>query len=791
MFNLKRFQIAIVLTLLCLPLHKSFAQCNGLVLTPDSFNVPGTGAAQTITATDQGQRCIWFAQVNGPNWVHGLKQNGGTAATPGTGQVSFIVDANPDFVSRNNAINVVPTNGGPVTTALIFQSPATGDFSIPASPGSQSVLPSVSATYTLSINRSGGFGGSVLLSASGQPNGSNITFSPNPATSSSTMTVTTSSGTPTGNFTITIQGQNGNVSKTTTVALQVVDFSLRSCASGLIGQPGGSPSCVLNVNPINGFSGAVTLTASGQPNGANITFNPNPTTGSSTMTVALSGSVAAGTYPITITGTNGTVSRTTMVNLSVVDFTVSARPANSSIAPGGTTSYQITINPMNGFSGTVTLSASGQPSGSNPPTFSPNPATSTSTMTVTSSGGANLGGYPLTITGQNGPTNHTTSATLNVNGPPVAMRFVPVTPCRIADTRNPAGPFGGPSLSGGTFREFDIPNSGCGIPGTATAYSLNITAVPKGGLGFLAAVPCGQQQPLTSNLNSDGRVKAVAAIVPAGTNGGVCLFPTQDTDVILDISGYFVPPTTNPNGLAFYPITPCRVVDTRNATSPLGGPALAGQTTRTFPLLSGACNVPPSAQAYSLNLTALPTNGLGFLTAWAAGQPQPTPSILNAPAGATAANAAIVTAGSNGGISVFTTHDTNLIIDINGYFAPPAPGGLSLFTLTPCRALDTRIPAGSPPLNGMLTLDVTGSGCGASSSSQAYVVNATVIPPGLLGFLELWANGTPAPGTSTLNAFDGAVTSNMAIVSTTNGSINALTSAPSHLVLDVLGYFAP
>jgi hypothetical protein len=474
------------------------------------------------------------------------------------------------------------------------------------------------------------------------------------------------------------------------------------------------------------------------------------------------------------------------------DFSLSATLANSSITPGGTTSYQVTINPNNGFSSPVRLSATGQPNGSNPPTFIPNPATSSSAMTVTASGSANLGGYRLIITGQSGSAIHTTSATLNVNGPPVAMRYVPVVPCRLADTRNPSGPFGGPFLSGSTFREFDIPNSSCSIPSTSTAYALNITAIPKSGLGFLAAIPCGQQQPLTSNLNSfDGRVKAVAAIVPAGTNGGVCLFPTQDTDVILDINGYFVPPTASPNGLAFYPITPCRIVDTRNPAGPLGGPALVGQATRTFPLLSSTCNVPSSVQAYSLNFTALPSNGLGFLTAWAAGQPQPALSILNAPFGATAANAAIVTAGVNGGISVFTTHDTNLIIDINGYFAPPAPGGLSLFTLTPCRALDTRNPAGSPPLNGTLTLDVTGSGCGAPASAQAYVVSATVIPPGLLGFLELWSNGAPAPGTSTLNAFDGIVTSNMAIVSTTNGSVNAFTSAPSHLVLDVLGYFAP
>src|SRR5437763_16780766 len=110
------------------------------------------------------------------------------------------------------------------------------------------------------------------------------------------------------------------------------------------------------------------------------------------------------------------------------------------------------------------------------------------------------------------------------SGTLTGLSFVPVTPCRIADTRNPAGPFGGPFLQGNaTARAFAIPSSACGIPNTAQAYSLNMTVVPRGPLGFLTAFPCGQPQPLASNLNSiDGRTKAVAAILPAGTNGAAC-----------------------------------------------------------------------------------------------------------------------------------------------------------------------------------------------------------------------------------------------------------------------------
>jgi hypothetical protein len=113
------------------------------------------------------------------------------------------------------------------------------------------------------------------------------------------------------------------------------------------------------------------------------------------------------------------------------------------------------------------------------------------------------------------------------------LSFVPVTPCRIADTRNPAGPFGGPFLHGNVAaRAIAIPSSACSIPNTAQAYSLNMTVVPHGPLGFLTAFPCGQPQPLASNLNSiDGRTQAVAANRPAGTNGAACFFASNDTEL--------------------------------------------------------------------------------------------------------------------------------------------------------------------------------------------------------------------------------------------------------------------
>jgi hypothetical protein len=371
------------------------------------------------------------------------------------------------------------------------------------------------------------------------------------------------------------------------------------------------------------------------------------------------------------------------------------------------------------------------------------------------------------------------------------LRFVPVTPCRVADTHNPNGPFGGPFLAAQATRGFAVPSSSCGIPSTAQAYSVNVTVVPHTTLGFLTMFPCGQPLPLASTLNSvDGRVKAAAAIVPAGTSSSICAFATEDTELIIDINGYFVS-ATNAAALAFYTLPPCRLVDTRTPAGALGGPSLTGNTSRTFPLLSGPCNVPNTAQVYSLNFTVVPKGPLGFLTTWAAGQTQPPVSTLNANTGVVTSNAAIVSAGTSGGVSVFATNDTDLIIDINGYFAPPAAGGLSLTTLTPCRALDTRNPSGAPPFSGTLNANIATSGCGVPASAQAVVLNATVVPSVPLGFLTLWPQGTTQPVVSTLNAVDGKVTSNLAVVPLANGSMSAFALNSTYLIVDVSGYFVP
>jgi uncharacterized repeat protein (TIGR03803 family) len=369
------------------------------------------------------------------------------------------------------------------------------------------------------------------------------------------------------------------------------------------------------------------------------------------------------------------------------------------------------------------------------------------------------------------------------------IQLTPVTPCRLIDTRQTGGP-----IQAGTSRSFTVPQlGGCDIPTTAAAYSLNVTVAPHGALGYLTIWPTGEAQPVVSTMNSpDGRIKANAAIVPAGSQGAVSVYVSNTTDVILDIDGYFTTPGSQT--YQFYPLTPCRLVDTRGADGNLGGPRLAAQARRTFSLLESTTCIPTGLNplAYSLNFTVIPNPSgqqLGYLSVWPAGDPQPVVSTLNNPTATDVANAAIVPAGANGDIEVYAYNTTDLLIDINGYFAAPGTGGLSLYPVAPCRVLDTRQSGGS--FRGKKTVTVEGSACAPPSNAAAYIFNATVVPPGSMLYLTLWPDGEQQAGVSTLNAEDGFITSNMAIVPTTNGSIDAYAAALTQLILDISGFFAP
>ncbi|MBI4908653.1 MAG: hypothetical protein HY820_33850, partial [Acidobacteria bacterium] len=430
----------------------------------------------------------------------------------------------------------------------------------------------------------------------------------------------------------------------------------------------------------------------------------------------------------------------------------------------------------------------------------------------------------ITINAQTPQTITVTQAAVDSTG----LRFVPMPPCRILETRSVyagsswTGAFGPPRLAAGVTRTLPVTSSPrCNVPGTAKVFVLNVTLDTlenaTGPVDFLTIWPTGTARPnfWTARTSTGGYI-ANGAIVQAGTNGSIDIYSSHDVNLLLDISGYFTD-DASAGGLLYYPIGPCRAVDTRGSLyssfpPPFGNQKLTRGETRTLslpgsPVATPNCQIPP-ANAYSLQMTLVPgdlTNGapVAYLTLWPAGQSQPVISNFNSIFGYALANSGIVPARPDGSICVFAYDPTNLILDVNGYFAPDdgTGRGLYYYPVTQCRVMNTQDPSypgafGGPQLTPAedRTLALPGSPhCpGLPSFAKAWALNATAIPGGAaMPFLSMWPAGANWPNVSQLNAFQGQTVSNSAIVpSSATGAIQIKVNGTTGAAIEVAGYFA-
>jgi kumamolisin len=221
--------------------------------------------------------------------------------------------------------------GSPNGTALISAlAPAATSptFSLSASPASVSVVQGNSGSSTITSTVVDGFDSAVTLSASGQPAGVTVSFSPASITGSgtSTLTLAVASTTATGTYTITVTGTGGGITQSTVVSLTVTapvtgTFTISvSPTSGYLDQ-GQSGYAVVTTTVSGGFDSAVALSATGVPSGVTGSFSPAsiaaPGSGTSDFTLTVSRTAHTGTYPITITGTGGGVTKTTTLTFQV------------------------------------------------------------------------------------------------------------------------------------------------------------------------------------------------------------------------------------------------------------------------------------------------------------------------------------------------------------------------------------------------------------------------------------------------------------------------------------------
>ena len=200
------------------------------------------------------------------------------------------------------------------------------------------------------------------------------------------------------------------------------DFALTVAPESAVTVPGGEVSFTVTVSPVNGFTGDVGLSLGGLSSSeASWSFTPETIaggSGSSQFMVTTAASLAPGTYPLTITGTSGSLLRSAPATLVVnppSDFGLSVSPASRTVKPGRSTSYTVSIWSRGGFADTVDLSVTGLPSGARaklrPGSVA---APGSSKMTVRTTHRVERGTFTLTVVGQSGSTVHESSTRLIV-----------------------------------------------------------------------------------------------------------------------------------------------------------------------------------------------------------------------------------------------------------------------------------------------------------------------------------------------------------------------------------------
>ena len=391
-----------------------------------------------------------------------------------------------------------------------------------------------------------------------------------------------------------------------------------------------------------------------------------------------------------------------------------------------------------------------------------------------------------------------TSFTVTVNAGVVGSEFTALQGGRLADTRpgetTTDGQFAGIGMrDGGSTLQLAVAGRG-GIATDATAVALNVTSVGATGDGFVTVFPCGSDRPTASNLNfTANSVVPNAVIAKIGSSGTVCLFVSAATHLVVDVNGYF-PPTT-----ALHPLNPARVLETRSGLPTIDGQqqgigALVGGSA-TEVQIGGRALVPVDATAAVLTVTVTEAAGSGFATVFPCGAAIPTASNINFVAGATLANMVVSKLGQGGAVCVFTNQGTHLVVDVSGYF----PLGSSYHSLVPARLLETRpgettidaqfLGAGLREAGEVTELTVANRG-GVPTGVSSVVFNVTVTGPTADGFVTVYPCGIPTPLASNLNFEPGQTVANAVVVKVgSDGTVCLFNSKPTHLVVDVNGYF--
>lgn len=298
--------------------------------------------------------------------------------------------------------------------------------------------------------------------------------------------------------------------------------------------------------------------------------------------------------------------------------------------------------------------------------------------------------------------------------------------------------------------------------------------------------------------------RTVGSLFGAVALAAVMLPAQADAAPVAKVAAADVVDPATPEG-TFFPLTPTRILDTREGNGAPTGPLGAGQTLQLQ--VGGRGGVPSTGvSTVVLNLTATGPTSAGFLTVYPAGVARPTVSNLNFTPGWTGANAVTVPLGTGGKIDIYNpAGNISVIADVVGYYADKtaATKGGNYRQVIPGRVLDTR-EDGFGPIGPFepVWVPVTFNDGTNDSHVRAFAVNITAVDASLGGYLTAWNGLGTQPTASTLNFGKTVAVPNFAVVPTAKcgllfedcgdspmiGIYNG-SSGTTHIIVDIVGYY--
>ncbi|MGW7451435.1 peptidoglycan recognition protein family protein [Streptomyces sp. NPDC054787] len=370
------------------------------------------------------------------------------------------------------------------------------------------------------------------------------------------------------------------------------------------------------------------------------------------------------------------------------------------------------------------------------------------------------------------------------------VKFVPVTPKRLMDTREGLGV---PQAKVGGGSSVTLPVAGVGgIPaGDVTAVVLNVTATNPTASSYVSVYPSGTIRSSASNLNfSAGQTIPNLVVVPV-VDGKVSFYNNAGTvDLIADITGYF---TSSGTGATHTNFGPKRLMDTREG---LGVPQakVGGGSVITLPV-AGTDGIPETGvKAVVLNVTATNPTATSYVSVFPSGTARTSASNLNFSAGQTIPNLVVVPV-VDGKVSFYNNAGTvDLIADITGYFSDSTLGSTHT-NIGPKRLMDTREGLGVPQAKvgggQVVTLPVAGIEGIPETGVKAVVLNVTATNPTASSYVSVFPSGTTRTSASNLNFSAGQTIPNLVIVPVVDGKVSFYNNAGTvDLIADITGYFS-